>query len=85
MCSLASIYVANPKKRSELALYVFPKAAESLYLTVLARKWSVGLPRHADTVAGVAAFSILMGYFQTDPECLNPMVRVVISKLIGKN
>lgn len=89
LAALLSILMEQKRKRGELALYVFPKAMESFYLTLLHRK-SLKRPIHpkAHYFLSMLAFGILMAWYQdgeNSREHMNPTVYRVMKHLVGEN
>ena len=84
LCSFISIYMENKRRRAELALYVFPKALESFYRVLLARKIiTKSIPAGVEILAGMVAFAVIMGWYDQHPECLSPMLKVMLTKIVG--
>lgn len=86
--SSLSLLIEQKRRRGELALYVFPKAMESLYYTMLDRKsLKRPLPSGCEMVLSICAFSVLMAWYQDQQgsEHMSPAVRGVMRRLIGEN
>ncbi|KAI7861729.1 hypothetical protein BDF14DRAFT_1898696 [Spinellus fusiger] len=58
-CSYASIFLEEKKRRSELALYVLPKALQSFYQIAYQRKWIFKL-KHFEVLMSSLAMGIIM-------------------------
>lgn len=81
-----SIYIEQQRRRGELALYVLPKTLESIYAILLSRRvLKHRLPPYLDMLAAMSAFSILMAWYQTHPEAMNPMIRSLLKRIVGEN
>jgi hypothetical protein len=83
-----SLLIEQKRRRGELALYVFPKAMESLYLTLLDRKsLKRPLPRGCEIALAACAFSILMAWYQDEQgsKHMSPTVLGVMRRLVGEN
>ncbi|CAG8522836.1 5378_t:CDS:2 [Ambispora gerdemannii] len=80
-----SIFLEDKRRRTDLALYVLPKAAESWYKIMYQRNWIFELHKNADVYFFSAAMGIVMAFYQHEPEVLSPIVRTVLRKFAGKN
>lgn len=58
-CSGAAIMVEQESRRAELAMYVIPKAAESLYKILYRKNWVVGV-KHWEVMMFSFAMSLIM-------------------------
>ncbi|KAI9142415.1 hypothetical protein BKA69DRAFT_1068209 [Paraphysoderma sedebokerense] len=76
-----SIFIEEKKRRSELTLYVAPKAIHSFYQISVQRDW---LPKvkHLDVAVGSVALGIIMSFYECEPERLSPMIQRVMSKFL---
>ncbi|KAL6055594.1 Mitochondrial import inner membrane translocase subunit tim17 tim22 tim23 family protein isoform 1 [Balamuthia mandrillaris] len=79
LCSL-SIFLEKKSRRSELALYVFPRALDSLYMQLLDRKWMASVP-HGDLLIFCVAMGGLMHYYHNRPQTMSPLLRYVLRYL----
>ncbi|KAF9258552.1 hypothetical protein L218DRAFT_1080377 [Marasmius fiardii PR-910] len=78
-----SVLVEEKHRREELAMYVFPKALESVWLTV-------GLggrvpPLCAEVVLAVLGMGMVMNTYQNEPKRLSGLVRKVLYQFVGPN
>ena len=89
-CSIISIFVEQKKKRGELLLYVLPKSAETLF-NLLHLKTNIKslfrwIPSAVfDGSMGMLAFGIIMGFYESHSDCLNPMVKEVLVRFYGRH
>ncbi|KAG0341842.1 hypothetical protein BG004_005879, partial [Podila humilis] len=58
-CSGAAIMIEQESRRAELAMYVLPKAATSLYKILLRKNWVIGI-KHWDVMMFSFAMSLIM-------------------------
>eukprot|EP00891_Asterochloris_glomerata_P002067 jgi/Astpho2/2067/e_gw1.00038.70.1_t len=76
-----SILMEKRSRRSELALYVFPRALDSFLLTVTPRGWVPSL-----RFGEVALFSLCMGalmyYREHEPSTMSPLIRSLLSRIV---
>ena len=72
ICS-TSIFIEHKNRRSELALYVFPKSVESLYHVLYQRKWMIRVPYFEVGMFSVG-MGLLIGFFQTEPQIISNFV-----------
>lgn len=79
LTSSAAIFIEAKHRRSELAMYVFPKAVHSLYLTATSKKLIPSTPM-MDVAFFSVAFGVLMHFFENKKH-LSPMVTKVLEKL----
>ncbi|KAF9258656.1 hypothetical protein L218DRAFT_876674 [Marasmius fiardii PR-910] len=78
-----SVLVEEKHRREELAMYVFPKALESVWLTV-------GLggrvpPLCGEVVLAVLGMGMVMNTYQNKPKRLSGLVRKVLYQFVGPN
>ncbi|RIA84405.1 hypothetical protein C1645_832311 [Glomus cerebriforme] len=83
--SAFAIFIENKRKRTDLALYVLPKAAESWYKIMCQKNWIFELHSTADVWFFSAAMGIIMAAYQHEPEVLSPMVNAIIRNFFGHN
>lgn len=69
-CGL-SVLLEQPSRRHELAMYVVPRALESVWVQLRELGWVRGV-RHADVFMFCAATSIVMWCYDSEPENLRP-------------
>ncbi|KAI9189295.1 hypothetical protein H9P43_000726 [Blastocladiella emersonii ATCC 22665] len=77
-----SILIEDKKRRSELGLYVAPKAIHSLYQIMTDHKeWLPSVP-HLDVAVFSAAMGTIMSFYAREPERLSPMILRVLPRFI---
>lgn len=77
-----SLFAEERKRRTELAMYVFPKALESAWASARKRAWVPVVP-FGDTVLGAAALAMVMDSYVHSPESLSGIVRRLLFQLVG--
>lgn len=80
LCS-GSILLEKKSKRSELALYVLPRALDSLYLLLLDRKWVPFLPA-GDTFLFAFSMGSLMYYYKHQSSTVAPLLKWIFDLLL---
>ncbi|KAI8600631.1 hypothetical protein EDD21DRAFT_415663 [Dissophora ornata] len=83
-CSGAAIFVEQESRRAELAMYVLPKAAESLYKILYQKNWVKGV-KHWEVMMFSFAMSLIMSFYQQEEQVLSPFVTKMIYHILGKN
>ncbi|KAF9200048.1 hypothetical protein BGZ49_009755 [Haplosporangium sp. Z 27] len=84
VCSGSAIMCEQESRRAELAMYVLPKAAESLYKILYQKNWVKGV-KHWETIMFSVAMSLIMSFYQQEEQVLSPFVTKLIYHLLGKN
>ncbi|RKP14528.1 hypothetical protein BJ684DRAFT_19076 [Piptocephalis cylindrospora] len=79
-----SIQMETKGRRSELALYVLPKAADAWMRMMVDRRWIFPFP-HVPLLLSSVAMSILMSLYQEEPGCISPLFQFIIRRLFGRN
>lgn len=69
--SSLSILIEKKSRRGELALYVLPRAVDSLYMQLLDRKWMASVP-HGDLALFCVAMGGLMYFYKKQPSTMSP-------------
>lgn len=83
MCE--SIHVAPLLRRcAELALYVLPRAMDSLYLLLCDRRYMASVP-HGEKLLFCAAMATLMYCHEREEGALSGLVRQGLGILVGKS
>ncbi|KAJ3122399.1 hypothetical protein HK098_002885 [Nowakowskiella sp. JEL0407] len=67
-----SIFIEDPRRRAELAMYVLPRGADSLY-RVLYNKKLINYVKYFDVLMFSVSTSILIGFFQYEPTMMSPL------------
>ncbi|KAF9155328.1 hypothetical protein BG015_010260 [Linnemannia schmuckeri] len=83
-CSGAAIMVEQESRRAELAMYVLPKAAESLYKILYQKNWIKGV-KHWEVMMFSCAMSLIMSFYQQEEQVLSPFVTKLIYHILGRN
>ncbi|PVU99444.1 hypothetical protein BB560_005499 [Smittium megazygosporum] len=71
-------------RRFEMAMFIFMRGLELIWRQVLRSKNVKSLPFVEDSIFSVS-FAILMMFYQNEPSKLNNMLRVVLTRVYGKN
>ncbi|KAF8308519.1 hypothetical protein DL93DRAFT_2086881 [Clavulina sp. PMI_390] len=79
-----SLFVEEPRRRAELAMYVLPRGLESAW-SIMREKGYVPFVPFGDAVLGASAMGMVMATYQNDPERLSGLVRRVLYQFIGPN
>ena len=83
MISSLTIFIEQKKKRAELAMFVFPKAIQSLYLTMIDKKYLISLPG-LEVVSFAGALSVIMSLYQTEPQDISSLLYKIMLQVIGE-
>ncbi|KAG9324804.1 hypothetical protein KVV02_004677 [Mortierella alpina] len=83
-CSASAIMVEQESRRAELAMYVLPKAAESLFKILYQKNWVKGV-RHWEVMMFSFAMSLIMSFYQQEEQVLSPFVTKLIYHILGRN
>ncbi|KAF7725989.1 hypothetical protein EC973_009135 [Apophysomyces ossiformis] len=83
-CSYSSIFLEDKKRRSELALYVLPKAIQSFYSIAYQRHWIIKI-KHFEVIMTSIAMGIIMSFYQEEPDVLSSFVRKIMYQFFQKN
>ncbi|KAK5821831.1 hypothetical protein F5H01DRAFT_411536 [Linnemannia elongata] len=83
-CSGTAIMVEQESRRAELAMYVLPKAAESLYKILYQKNWIKGV-KHWEVMMFSFAMSLIMSFYQQEEQVLSPFVTKLIYHILGRN
>ncbi|CEH17343.1 Uncharacterized conserved protein [Ceraceosorus bombacis] len=79
-----SLFIEHSKRRTELAMYVLPKGAESAWSVARKRSWVPFVPG-GDLLLTSAGMSLVMGTYAQSPEHLSGIVRRVVYQFVGHN
>ncbi|KAG0066095.1 hypothetical protein BGZ89_007624 [Linnemannia elongata] len=82
--AVSAIMVEQESRRAELAFYVIPKAADSLYRILYRKNWVKGV-RHWEVMTFSFAMSLVMSFYQREEQVLSPFVTKMIYHILGKN
>ncbi|GJJ75846.1 hypothetical protein EMPS_08204 [Entomortierella parvispora] len=83
-CSGTAIMVEQESRRAELAMYVLPKAAESLYKILYQKNWIKGV-KHWEVLMFSSAMSLIMSFYQQEEQVLSPFVTKLIYHILGRH
>ncbi|KAG0357684.1 hypothetical protein BG005_003241 [Podila minutissima] len=83
-CSGAAIMIEQESRRAELAMYVLPKAATSLYKILLRKNWVVGI-KHWEVLMFSFAMSLIMSFYQQEEQVLSPFVTKLTYHILGRS
>ncbi|KAF9187315.1 hypothetical protein BGZ51_001405 [Haplosporangium sp. Z 767] len=83
-CSASAIMVEQESRRAELAMYVLPKAAESLYKILYQKNWVKGV-KHWEVMMFSFAMSLIMSFYQQEEQVLSPFVTKLIYHILGRD
>ncbi|TIB92028.1 hypothetical protein E3Q19_02103 [Wallemia mellicola] len=78
----ASLAVEEKKRRSELAMYVLPKAMESAWTTARRKKWLPHIPLGPELLVMFGTASLMQAYTH-EPQVLSGLVHTLIYQFIG--
>ncbi|PHZ12325.1 uncharacterized protein RHIMIDRAFT_203365 [Rhizopus microsporus ATCC 52813] len=84
ICSYLSIFIEDKKRRSELALYVLPKAVHSLYQIAYSHHWIFKM-KYFEVLMASTAMGIIMSFYQEEPDVLSSFVRKIMFQFFQKN
>ena len=82
-CGFAILFEARGR-RSELALYLVPRALESLY-NMMAAKGKVRHFQYAEVLVFALCMSLIMYCYQNEPEQIKPAYLSIFKKFFGVN
>ncbi|KAF9541211.1 hypothetical protein EC957_003344 [Mortierella hygrophila] len=82
--AIPAIMIEQESRRAELAFYVIPKAADSLYRILYRKNWVKGV-RHWEVMTFSFAMSLVMSFYQREEQVLSPFVTKMIYHILGKN
>ncbi|KAK1925541.1 hypothetical protein DB88DRAFT_484264 [Papiliotrema laurentii] len=77
-----SLLLEERKRRSELAMYVLPRALESAWSAARKRAWLPIVP-FGETILGAAAMSMVMDAYKHQPDAMSGIVRRLLYQLVG--
>ncbi|KAG0312870.1 hypothetical protein BGZ97_010763 [Linnemannia gamsii] len=82
--AVSAIMIEQESRRAELAFYVIPKAADSLYRILYRKNWVKGV-KHWEVMTFSFAMSLVMSFYQREEQVLSPFVTKMIYHILGKN
>ncbi|OBZ87329.1 hypothetical protein A0J61_04629 [Choanephora cucurbitarum] len=84
VCAYLSIFLEDKKRRSELALYVLPKALQSFYRIAYSHQWIFKV-KHFEVMMTSFAMGVIMSFYQEEADVLSPFVRKIMYQFFQKN
>ncbi|ORX55559.1 hypothetical protein DM01DRAFT_1362575 [Hesseltinella vesiculosa] len=84
VCSYSSIFLEDKRRRSELALYVLPKAIYSFYNILYQKKMMIRVP-HFEVMLTSFAMGVIMSFYQVEPDVLSSFVSKILYQFVQKN
>ncbi|KAI9486495.1 MAG: hypothetical protein EXX96DRAFT_534748 [Benjaminiella poitrasii] len=84
LCSYPAIFLEDKKRRSELALYVLPKAIQSFYQIAYSHQWIIKV-KHFEVLMTSFAMGIIMSFYQEEANVLSSFVRKIMYQFFEKN
>jgi len=85
-CSGLSLFVEAERRRGELAMYVMPKALESIWVAARGKaNPSVKKRTMSEAAFIAAAMGMVMSTYQNDPQHLSGVVRRILYQFVGPN
>jgi hypothetical protein len=84
LCSYPAIFLEDKKRRSELALYVLPKALQSFYQIAYSHNWIFKV-KHFEVYMTSIAMGIIMSFYQEEADVLSSFVRKIMYQFFQKN
>ncbi|KAI7906884.1 uncharacterized protein BX663DRAFT_426074 [Cokeromyces recurvatus] len=84
LCSYPAIFLEDKKRRSELALYVLPKAIQSFYQIAYSHQWVFKM-KHFEVLITSFAMGIIMSFYQEEADVLSSFVRKIMYQFFEKN
>ena len=79
-----SVGLEIPSRRTELALYLLPRAVEAGWNMSVQRGWMRNLPL-GEVLLFALSVSVLMGFYQTDAASIKPTYRSIFKVVFGEN
>lgn len=81
--SSMAILIEKKSRRAELALYVFPRALDSLYMILSDKKMMVSLPQ-GELLLFCLSLSGIMYFYEHEPNTMSPLLVWLLTKLLGR-
>ncbi|CAG9314937.1 unnamed protein product [Blepharisma stoltei] len=79
-----SILIENPGRKTELTLYLLPRAIETIWNMLRSRKWVFRIPYFEVFLMGLA-MGTLTYFLNNEPEYIKPTYRSTLTHLFGKS
>ncbi|KAJ7485693.1 hypothetical protein FB451DRAFT_1230791 [Mycena latifolia] len=80
-----ALFIEEPRRRAELAMYVLPKGLESAWVAARGRGLVFRTGNWGESVLTGIAMGMVMSIYQNDPEHLSGLVRKILYQFIGPN
>jgi hypothetical protein len=78
-----TVLLESKHRRAELAMFVLPKAWDSLFSVLMKRRWMIRIPGFTYIMFG-ASMGTLMAFYATESEAISPLVLRFLKHFIGK-
>mmetsp|Transcript_8274 Transcript_8274/g.13396 ORF Transcript_8274/g.13396 Transcript_8274/m.13396 type:complete len:524 (-) Transcript_8274:1950-3521(-) len=78
-----TILIERKSRRSELALYAFPRAMDSLYMIMYHHKLAFRVPK-GEIVLFCSAMSAVMWFYDNEKACLSPLISKLLERFLPK-
>lgn len=82
MISGLSILIERKSRRSELALYALPRAADSVFLILNDRKLAFSFPK-GELLLFCASMSAVMFFYDNHKETVSPLVEKLLTRFLS--
>jgi hypothetical protein len=82
--SSLSILIERKNRRSELALFAFPRAVDSLYMILYDHKLAFHVPGFL-VLLFCSSMSTVMYFYQNSTDCLSPLVAKLLERFLPKS
>jgi len=76
-----SILIERKSRRSELALYAFPRALDSLYMILYDHQMAFRIPQ-GEAILFCCAMGSVMWFFENEEQCLSPLVSKLLERFV---
>ncbi|TFK43977.1 hypothetical protein BDQ12DRAFT_623280 [Crucibulum laeve] len=80
-----TLFVEEKRRRGELAMYVLPKALESVWVMARGKGWVFRTGKWGETMLTALGMAMVMSTYQNDPQHLSGFVRRILYQFIGPN
>ncbi|KAF9014766.1 hypothetical protein BDZ89DRAFT_962571 [Hymenopellis radicata] len=80
-----SMFAEEKKRRAELAMYVLPKALESLWNITTGKVGGIRAGKPGEALLTALGMAMVMSTYQNDPQHLSGLVRRILYQFIGPN
>jgi len=81
--SSLSILIERKSRRSELALYAFPRAMDSLYMILYDHQLAFRVPQ-GEMLLFCSAMASVMYCYENESECLSPLVAKLLDRFLPR-